>query len=40
MQSIVEELRIGVSAGDFAGISSRGLAFSRRRSLAEFVVVF
>ena len=39
-QSIVEELRIWVSAGDFAGISSRGSAFARRRSSAEFVAVF
>ena len=39
-QSIVEELRIGVPAGDFVEISSRGLAFSRRRFLVEFLVVF
>ena len=40
MQSIVEELQIGVSVGDFAGILSRGSAFSHRRFLAEFVAVF
>ena len=36
----MEELQIGVSAGDFAGILSRGSAFDPRRLLAEFVVVF
>ena len=39
-QSIVEELRIGVSVGDFAGILSRGSAFAHQRFLAEFVAVF
>ena len=39
-QSIVEELRIGVSAGDLAGILSRGPAFSHRRLLVEFEAVF
>ena len=38
--SLVAELRIGVSAGDFAEISSRGLAFSCQRFLAKFVEVF
>ena len=39
-QSIVEELWIGVFAGDLAGILSRGSAFSHRTFLAEFVAVF
>ena len=39
-QSIVEELQIGVSVGDFTEISSRGSAFACRRSLAEFLAVF
>ena len=39
-QSLVAELRIGVSVGDFTAISSRGSAFTRWRSLAEFVEVF
>ena len=40
MQSIVEEIRIGVSVGDFTGTLSRESAFAHRRFLAEFVVVF
>ena len=39
-QSIVEELRIGVSAGDLAENLSRGLAFAHWRVLVEFVAVF
>ena len=40
MQSIMEELRIGVSTGDFVRILSRGSDFSHRRFLAELVAVF
>ena len=40
MQSIVEELPIGVSIGDFVGILCRGSAFARRMVLVEFVVLF
>ena len=39
-QSIVEELQIGVSAVDLAGILSRGSAFAHRRLLADFEAVF
>ena len=39
-QSIVQELRIGVSVGDLAEILRKGSTFSRQRVLAEFVVVF
>ena len=40
MQSIVEVIRIGVSAGDSTEILSRGLAFSHRRIFIDFEVVF
>ena len=39
-QSLLEVLRIGVSAGNSAEILSRGSAFSHRRILAEFEAVF
>ena len=39
-QSLLEVLRIGVSAGDFAEILSKGSAFARQRFLAKFVAVF
>ena len=39
-QSLLEVLRIGVSAGDSAEISSRGSTFAHRRTLAEFEAEF
>ena len=39
-QSLLEVLRIGVSAGVSAEILSRGSVFAHRRILAEFEVVF
>ena len=39
-QSTMEELRIGVSAGDLVGILSRGLAFAPRIILAGFEALF